>query len=159
MYNEIWSHLFPSSPSNSPHIPRGMPLSQLHVILKITYWVQLLLPMWAWVRGWDFLLLSHQLPKVPELGMDSLTIPPPSILEFWLAWSCGGLVHTVTSAVRLCGNDSVTSGKHYSTAVLHYLWLLESFHLFCKVYSSSRRNLMETSHLGLSVLRSLIVCT
>ena len=54
----------------------------------------------------------------------TLWVPPSLLLEFWLAWSCGGLVHTVTSAVRFCGNDSVTSGKHYSTAVLHYLWLL-----------------------------------
>lgn len=96
------------------------PPPRLHVYLLficlITYWVQLVLPMFVGlghpqehgqpnrdliIKEKLILLRNHQLSIVPHLGWGSSWAPLLSVLQCWLAWSCTGLTQVIPGAVSL----------------------------------------------------------
>lgn len=96
--------------------------------------IHLLLPVCAWV--WDHLLeygwrLSTRISEDNGLLPLAGTIAPqewdvwalpPSALRFWLAWSCAGLVHTVTANTMICHLRMSTTSGFYSFFSAHPFW-------------------------------------
>lgn len=96
------------------------PPPRLHVYLLficlITYWVQLVLPMFVGVSHLQehgqpnrdliikeklILLRNHQLSIIPHLGWESSWAPLLPMLQCWLAWSCTGLTQDIPGSVSL----------------------------------------------------------
>lgn len=105
----------------------------VHIALSLCEWVQILVrgyPLRAYVpkESWPFLLSSHPLPIAPQTGLGLQEPPAPSVLGFWLAWSCDSLVHAVFATVSSWGRQLCCHVQQILFRCTHpSLWLLESF--------------------------------
>lgn len=135
-----FDHIFPQCLTDSP--PPRLHVYLLFICL-ITYWVQLVLPMFVGlghpqehgqpnrdliIKEKLILLRNHQFSIVPHLGWGSSWAPLLSVLQCWLAWSCTGLTQVIPGAVSLPRvQPSCRVRKTMFALVFLNFWLSQSF--------------------------------